>query len=203
MSSFVLKIIACITMFVGHIPFAIPSLNVPCIFIGKIAFPIFAFLISEGYIHTRSFKNYLKRLVILAFISQLPAYLLFHNDFSSSYLNIYCTLALGLLCIRFYDKINFKPLAFVPVLILSAIAQYLSCDFGAIGVLMIFVFYFTRNNKNLMVFIESILVFILFADKLSNIPFSVPNVRYILFQLLFTFISFIFILLYNGKLRKK
>lgn len=202
MSNFVLKIIAYISMFIGHIPFAIPALNVPCVFIGRLAFPIFAFLISEGYIHTKSFSKYLKRLLLLAIISQLPAYLLFYNDFSTLYLNIYCTLALGLLSIRIFDKIQFKPVAYIFIFIIAVLAELSGCDFGAIGVLMILAFYITKSNKTHMVISELILIFILFLNKLNNIPFSVSNVRYVLFQLLFTVISLFFILLYNGKLGK-
>ena len=94
MSGFFLKVIACICMFIGHIPFVFPDTAIPCILIGKISFPIFAFLISEGYTHTRSFKKYLTRLLTLAVISQLPATLLFNPNFSGLYLNIFFTLAI-------------------------------------------------------------------------------------------------------------
>ena len=59
MNSFILKIIACITMFIDHVGYAI--FNGPSWFnyIGRIAFPIFAFQISEGYAHTRNIKKYL------------------------------------------------------------------------------------------------------------------------------------------------
>lgn len=83
MSTFVLKIIACVTMFVGHIPFAFPSLAVGkgMICIGKLAFPIFAFLISEGYTKTKSFSKYLTRLLVFAVISQVFAQLLFFRNY--------------------------------------------------------------------------------------------------------------------------
>ena len=71
MTSFVLKIIALITMFCDHFGDAFightSALNV----IGRIAFPIFAFQISEGYIHTKNIKKYIARLLIFAIISQI------------------------------------------------------------------------------------------------------------------------------------
>lgn len=57
MTSFVLKIIALITMFCDH--FGRAFCGYPSVFnyIGRIAFPIFAFQISSGYLHTRKFKK--------------------------------------------------------------------------------------------------------------------------------------------------
>ena len=58
MSSFVLKIIAIITMFCDHLGDAIYKRISPFNYIGRIAFPIFAFQISEGFLHTKNLKNY-------------------------------------------------------------------------------------------------------------------------------------------------
>lgn len=200
MSGFVLKIIACICMFIGHIPYVFPNTVIPCILIGRISFPIFAFLISEGYIHTKNFRKYLTRLLVLAVISQLPASLLFNPNFSSWYLNIFFTLAIGLLSIRFFDKIKNKFLAVIPILILAYIAEFLGCDFGAIGVFIIVCFYAFKNNRNLMVLVEAFLMIVFFAMKLSYYTsLSITIIRYILLQLLFTICSLIFIIFYNSK----
>ena len=58
MSSFVLKIIAIITMFIDHVGYAIFGKFSFFNYIGRIAFPIFAFQISEGYSHTKDLKKY-------------------------------------------------------------------------------------------------------------------------------------------------
>jgi len=198
MSSFVLKILACIFMFIGHIPFVFPDTVIPCILVGKLAFPIFAFLVSEGYVHTHNLKKYLMRLLVLAVISQLPAFLLFNSN--SLYLNIFFTLALGLISIRFFDKIRNKYFRIVPVIVLSAVSELLGCDFGAIGVLMITCFYVFRTNKVGIVLSETLIMVALFAQKLYNYPaFNSTIIRYILLQFLFTIVSLIFIIFYNGK----
>ena len=75
MTSFVLKIIAIITMFIDHLGYAVFNRFSPLNFIGRISFPIFAFQISEGYIHTKNVKKYLARLFIFSLISQIPFYL--------------------------------------------------------------------------------------------------------------------------------
>ena len=65
MSAFVLKIIACITMFIDHLGYAVFHGEASWFnYVGRLAFPIFAFQISEGYIHTKNLKKYFYRLVI-------------------------------------------------------------------------------------------------------------------------------------------
>ena len=97
MSSFVLKLIAVISMILDHTGYVIFGsfswMNV----IGRLAFPIFAFCITEGYAHTSNLKKYFFRLLLFAIISQVP-YMLFLSIFSDSLMNwnILFTLVLGL-----------------------------------------------------------------------------------------------------------
>lgn len=89
MTSFVLKIIAMITMFCDHLGDAIYRSISPFNYIGRIAFPIFAFQISEGFLHTKNLKRYFIRLMAFALISQIP-YILFISLFSNEIkLNIF------------------------------------------------------------------------------------------------------------------
>ena len=200
MSSFLLKIIACFTMLLCHIPFVYPQYSVPLMYIGKISFPLYAFLISEGYVHTRNFSKYLTRLIVFGVISQIPAYLLFvGKSFNGLYLNIFFTLALGLLGIRIYDKIKSKYVSIPVILLLAVIAELLKFDYGAFGVLMIICFYIFKRNKLNMVLSQMFLMFILYMKKMSYYTFSLFNLQYILFQLLFSVISLAIILTYNGK----
>lgn len=200
MSSFLLKIIACFTMLLCHIPFVYPQYSVPLMYIGKISFPLYAFLISEGYVHTRNFSKYLTRLIVFGVISQIPAYLLFvGKSFNGLYLNIFFTLALGLLGIRIYDKIKSKYISIPLIILLAVIAELLKFDYGAFGVLMIVCFYVFKKNKLNMVLSQMFLMFILYMKKMSYYTFSLFNLQYILFQLLFSVISLAIILTYNGK----
>ncbi len=72
MSNFVLKIIAMVTMFFDHLGYALYSRFSNFNYVGRIAFPIFAFGISEGYAHTKSKTNYCIRLLMFGIISQVP-----------------------------------------------------------------------------------------------------------------------------------
>lgn len=201
MSIFVLKVIACLTMLIGHIPFALPGLAVgrgmACI--GKLSFPIFAFLISEGYVQNKNFSKYLTRLLVFALIAQIFAQLLFFGTIKVLYFNMFFTLALGLLCIRIVDKFKNKYISYFIVFLLAFLAEILNFDFGAIGVLIIVSFFALKSKPTFKCLIQIALFFILFIKKSSAYAFTLSNARYILFLLMFSIIGLIFPNLYNGK----
>ena len=106
MSAFVLKIIAIISMTFDHMSYLIFGEFSFMNYIGRIAFPIFAYQITEGYIHTHNLKKYFFRLFIFALISQIP-FMLFSSLLSDEIsLNIFFTLLLGLGAITIYDALN-------------------------------------------------------------------------------------------------
>jgi len=107
--------------------------------IGRTAFPIFAFSLSEGYAHTRNLKKYLVRLFLFATVMQIPE-IIFNLNYP---MNIFFTLFTGLLIISIYhsDKINiFIKTVFITVL--CYIAHRLEFDYGIYGILTIMIFHF-------------------------------------------------------------
>lgn len=109
MSSFVLKIIAVFSMCFDHFGYLFSAGNFSfCNLIGRFAFPIFAFQISEGYTHTRDLKKYFWRLFLFAIISQIPFNLFDYAFGFDLSLNIFFTLLLGLTAICAYDKLPNK-----------------------------------------------------------------------------------------------
>lgn len=199
MTSFVLKIIACITMLIDHSGYIIFGGFSWFNYIGRLAFPIFAFQISEGYIHTHDLKKYFLRMGIFAMLSQIPFTLftsLISNQFS---LNIFFTLLLGLLAILLYDKIKIKVIGLALVGAIAYLGELLHVDYGYWGVLVIFAFYLFKSSK---VF-TSIAYFLLVLLKyLPNLLSSNFDIRYICL-FIGTFTAILPILLYQNKQGRK
>ena len=133
MSMFIIKIIAYVTMVLDHVKYI--NLNDPMFnnvitkYFGRMAFPLFAFMISEGYVHTKNLKKYYNRLIAIALISQVP-FMIFRTLVGDwKILNILFTLLLGLLCITAFDKIEKKYLS-IPICIgLIALGKLINVDY--------------------------------------------------------------------------
>ena len=143
MSIFSIKILAVFFMFVDHIKYPFPTcLNEFTLYFGRIAFPLFAFGVVEGYKHTRDLNKYIKRLFIAGIISEIPFYLFCSlPTLSIVGLNINFTLALGVLAILAYDKIKNKFKGLLVVFLIGILANNIRVDYGIFGVLLIFSFY--------------------------------------------------------------
>ena len=152
MSSFAIKLIAIITMLCDHSGDAIIGqfsfLNV----IGRIAFPLFCFQIVIGYKHTKNVKKYLLRLFLFGLISQIPFALFTYSYLGRiDLLNVFFTLALGLLAIYILDAFpkKYKFLAIILDILLMIIAEFAQTDYGWFGVLLIICIYLFYNDKSL------------------------------------------------------
>lgn len=219
MTSFVLKIIAMISMLFDHLGDAIfkgfNSFN----YIGRIAFPIFAFQISEGFLHTKNLKRYFIRLMAFALISQIP-YILFISLFSNEIkLNIFFTLTLGLIAIWLYDYvhkdistqidikiINSAPntffklvVEFIPVIAICIIGELAHVDYGWWGILLVFIFYYFKNNKLAMNIAFITMCIINYGIDIIQTGFNTVYIWLFTFNVL----PILFINLYNGKQGKK
>ena len=192
MSSFVLKIIAVATMLIDHSGYLIFGGFSFMNYIGRLAFPIFAFLITEGYLYTSNLKKYFFRLLTFAIIAQVPYMLLFPSDEIS--LNILFTLALGLLSLTVYDKVKNKYLGFIFVILCSVLAHFLHFDYGWFGIAIIFIFYILKKQKlymNMLFIFTTLINYIYFFAKTLRIEYMLI--------FLFCTLSLIPINLYNGK----
>jgi hypothetical protein len=141
-----LKVIAMVTMVIDHTAcyFVSGGWEYECMRgIGRIAFPIFAFLIAEGYRHTRRKWDYGRNLLIFAFISEIP-WMLLHTDGSH---NVLFTLLAGFCCIAILDKLrSHKVMLILLVLLIAFSASVLNSDYGIQGVALILIFYLLKDK---------------------------------------------------------
>ena len=123
--------------------------------VGRLAFPMFAFMAVEGYFHTRSFKRYALRMLVFALLSEIPFDLMYGGAwFYPVHQNVIWTLLIGLLGIRAMEAVREKGktwlyvLTCVGVTVLSAALGTLGMvDYYGAGVLTVFVFYFFHGRE--------------------------------------------------------
>ena len=140
----VLKLIAMLTMVIDHIG----DIFFPEVFwmrfVGRIAMPIFAFFIAEGYSYTHDRKKYLLRLGLFALISELPFDFAFDRGITLTHQNIMLTFFLAVLALLLWDRITqaegktpvLKILAgCIVIMIISILATLLCSDYSFFGIL--------------------------------------------------------------------
>lgn len=172
LSGSTLKIIAVITMLTDHIGAGILGriitmqgiysgsvYNVYSVmrYIGRLAFPIFCFLLVEGFMHTHNVKKYATRLFVFALISEIPFDLFVSGRIvDTSAQNVYFTLFIGLICMWACDmseeseriSVGIKPVLEFLIMIAGMYVSYvLRTDYAAIGVVCIMILYWTRFDK--------------------------------------------------------
>lgn len=122
-----------------------------CRYVGRLSFPIFAFLLVEGFIHTSDFWKYFRRVFIMALLAEVPYDLCFYNEtYNFAAQNTGFTLATALLVMYFMKRWrSHVELKWLSVIAGCAIAEYLHFDYGALAILMISLMYNFRKEKNL------------------------------------------------------
>lgn len=147
--------------------------------IGRSAFPIFAFLLVEGFFHTKNQKIYAKRLVILALVSEILFDFAIWGKLSFHKQNTVVTLLIGLFTIWACELWKYKDQAMrILFLLLGCGVAYLGkTDYGYRGIILIFIFYLLHEERIL----ACILGYFLFLYE----PWSA--------------IGFLLILCYNGE----
>ena len=120
-------------------------------FVGRLAFPVFAFQAAEGYYHTSDFKQYAKRLLLFAVISEIPLNLMMASSVIYPFhQNVMFTLLLGLYGVRTLDRAKESGgwvRALVVVLLVTTAGGVAFVDYGAQGVLTVIAFGALRHTK--------------------------------------------------------
>lgn len=155
-----LKIIAVLSMLTDHVgAILLGSYEVPyyaCRIAGRIAFPIFCFLLTEGFFHTKNRSKYFLRLFLFAWISEIPFDLAFSGAvFFPGYQNVFFTLSIGLLtiqgmslCKERLSSPSARAGCNLAVLAAGMLAAWLlKTDYGEVGVLTIALFYSLHETR--------------------------------------------------------
>ena len=152
LTSNMLRTIAVVLMLSDHIWATAMSFGNWMTYIGRMAFPIFAFQIAEGFVHTSNFKKYALRLLGFAVATEIPFNLFYSSRWFNPYhQNVLFTLLLGLLAISVIDKLRknlkFKNIALslLWLLLICAASVIGFVDYGFTGMITVVMFYLLRD----------------------------------------------------------
>lgn len=155
--------------------------------IGRLGFPIFCFLLVEGFGHTRNVWKYALRLLVFALISEIPFDLaIYGTPVFMGYQNVFFTLLIGLLVMIAYREIaeRFQAKKFIKALLCvlalvagMAAAGFMKTDYGAIGIVCIMMLYIFRNNKVRQIIAGCVVFLWEVTAPLAFIPIAFYNRR--------------------------
>ena len=207
LNSNTLRLVAVLLMISDHVWATTMSFGNWMTYIGRMAFPIFAFQIAEGFIHTKDFKKYALRLLAFGLVSEIPFNLFYSSRWFNPYhQNVMFTLLLGLLAIKVIDNLKKdispknigKSLLWLALIAVGGTLGFV--DYGFLGVLTVVMFYLCRGYRftpilqligmiliNIVFFEGQVFIFEVFGKTLE-----IPSQGFAVFAL-------IPIWLYNGK----
>lgn len=155
LTSFHLHIAAMALMLCDHLWATVIPGNDWLTNLGRIAFPLFAFMTVEGFFHTKDLKKYVKRLFIFALVSEIPFNLMMGGSaFYPLHQNVLWTFLIGTGLMYLNEKVKKKNI-FIRIIVAAATAVFgyiigiiTFSDYNGAGVLTVLLFYFFRG-KNL------------------------------------------------------
>lgn len=210
-TTFSLHILAMFLMLLDHM-WGVLYLGEPFVWmtcLGRIAFPIFSFLIVEGYFHTSNFKKYALRLLVGALLSEIPFDLMHEGvPFYLFHQNVILLFLIALLGIYLMEKVRTKGKLWLTILadlgiVLGTflLGTLTFADYYGPGVLTVYLFYFFRGRK-WWCFLGQVLVmywlnFDIMGGRLYNI--TLFGTTFEVLQQGFAILALIPIWLYRGK----
>ena len=226
---FWIKIIATMVMLIDHITASVFLFFVPLLFkrgftlgemenirtflraIGRLSFPLFCFLIVEGFIYTKNVKKYILSMLIFAFISEVPFDMaVFGSYFNTNHQNVFFTLFFGLLALHFLKKWKKNPFfQLSAILSIATVSEVLGFDYGYRGILLIVTLYLFREKKSIkyllsgiivtLSYFDSILVVALTSEQSLSEMMKIYSGNVAICYSIFAMMSFFIMEMYNGE----
>lgn len=191
-----LKLIACMTMLIDHIG-AVFFPGSILRTIGRISFPIYCYLLTEGVFYTKNRSQYGKRLFIGILLAEIPFDFLFYGRLYWGKQSVMLTLFLGyLFCVAamHIPGLAQRMLLLIPF---AYLGELLHVDYGAWGVIMIGMFMLTKDQPKRrfqQVFWLAVISLMISKVTVTVGPLQIP-------RQLFSLLALIPIFAYDGSKR--
>ena len=158
LDGFTLKLIAAFAMLCSHIYRALLFSHKEFLILdlfGRLSFPIFCFLLAEGFCYTKDRNAYLIRLWVFAVVSEIPFNLAFFGRmFAPEAQNVLFTMFTGLLVLWGMEKVG-KMWRILPILAGMACAYWLHMDYGFYGIWIIVLFGILQGMKKELLYLQA------------------------------------------------
>lgn len=145
LSGAALKLFAMMIMLVDHIGAIFFPELIWVRIIGRLAFPIFAFFIAEGFAYTKNVKKYIVRMAVFAIITELIYDVAFHGAVTWEYQNVMVTFLIALIGLYGTQKLD-KYVGCAVMIALGMLAEVMKTDYGCFGVLLVYIYHLMRNG---------------------------------------------------------
>lgn len=148
--------------------------------VGRLAFPLFCFLIVEGFLHTHDRRKYGRNLFVFALLSEIPFNLALHDHLTGAGLNVFFTLFLGFLAlcaISRWEETGDNGLLAVRLFTLIAAGILIHSDYGSSGVSFIILLYVLRRNPVFQAAVGCVILPLRWIAGLAFIPINMYNGR--------------------------
>ena len=191
-----LKLIACITMMVDHIG----AVFFPGSFlrtIGRISFPIYCYLLTEGVFYTKNRSRYGRRLLIGILLAEIPFDFLFYGNFYWGKQSVMVTLFLGYLyCVAAMciPGLAQRILLMIPF---AYLGELLRVDYGAWGIVLVGMFMLTKDQPKCR--LQQVFWLVMISLMISKVTISFGPLQ--IPRQLFSLVALIPIFAYNGSKR--
>lgn len=160
--------------------------------IGRIAFPIYCFLMAEGAYYTKNPRKYFLRLAIGLVLSELPFDLAFRLKPTWEYQSVMVTLLVGLLVVEIVQNSKWDITKLLAVCAGFAFAEWANTDYGGYGVLLVVLFSQTRGKLWLQTIMVAMFAWMINSFRITVLGMKIPIE-------MFAVLAMIPIGLYSGK----
>lgn len=168
--------IAIITMLLDHIGAAFFSGELIWRIIGRIAFPIYAYALVQGFRYTKSYGKYMLRLTIIAVLSQLP----YQIALSRSGINVVATLLVAALLLRLLDRTRPGIRSILLIAGCSLLVEVLPFDYGAYGLLLVLIFRYAEKYQLLFMHVLLNVIYLLAYGWVVQMTSIIPTLFIVL-----------------------
>ena len=207
-TSFSLHIMAMVFMLCDHLWGTVVSGNDWLTCIGRLTFPLYAFMLVEGYFHTRSLKKYVYRLLIFALISEIPFDLAMGSSvFYPVHQNVLWSFLISIGLIHINEKVKDKRLwrriltGAATVCVGYVVGLVTFVDYYHAGILTVLVFYFFRGKSWWRCLGQLVCLWYINVEMLGGLSYEISILGQIHFlpRQSFALLALIPIWMYRGK----